>query len=251
MPTTSGSKKKSARASSSSVDSGSKSRSRQQQQSSERPELSNEANFPPFYPIIRHSLGDLLTPLKKACAIYAICIWAFNCFVLLLNFVATFFYLGMGGPEPIIMILVSFLFLILIPIPSVFTHYWPLYLACRSGNAIMYFLFGILWVVEIVFNVVMIIGVPYTGSCGLLTIIVLLFKALGDSTGIAWASVVIHLIVLLCWILNIVLVVIGIVLMYPNYKGDNGNLVEIQNQIISRVKALRAKAAFGGVQNVV
>jgi len=249
MPTTSGSKKKSRASAGIDSDSGSGSSRRNKRSSvasADKPELSNEANFPPCYPIIRHSLGDLLTPLKKACAIYAMIIWVVNVLVLVLNFVGSFFFLASteASEQSLIMLLVSLLWVIIIPLPNIIAQYWPVYLACRSGNAIMYAIFVICWLIAVVFNVVMIIGVPHLGSCGILTILVVAVKG-------QWVSAVYHLIVLCGWVLLIVLQLIGIVLMYPNYKADNGNLVELQNQLVDKIKGMRSKAALGGVRNVV
>lgn len=255
MPTTSGSKKKSARGSggvdyaettSTAASSTRKTKKSKATPAAEKPELSNEANFPPCYPIIRHSLGDLLSPLKKVCAIYAMILWAVNLVVLVLNFVGSFFYLASTTAEEnsLIMLLVSLLYVVVIPVPNIIFQYWPVYLACRSGNALMYALYVICTIVAVAFNAVMMLGVPYLGSCGVLTIIVVVAKG-------HWVSVGYHFVVLCCWLVLIVMQLIGIVLMYPNYKSDNGNLVELQHQLFDKIKGLRSKAALGGVRNVV
>lgn len=208
-------------------------------------ELSNEANFPPFYPIIRHSLGDLKSPLKKMCAIYAMVVWAVNAIVLLLNFVGAIVFLVLTTETTgLYMMLVSLIYIVVIPISNIILHYWPVYLACRSGNVVLYALFFISWAIGIVFNIVMIVGLPFIGSCGVLSALMVFLKG-------PWYIAIVVPIVMCGWILMIVLQVIGIILMYPNYKADNGNLVELQNQLFDKIKGMRAKAALGGVGNVV
>lgn len=122
--------------------------------------------------------------------------------------------------------------------------FWMVYWACSSGNSLVYLGFFICYIVAVIYCVVMLIGIPVVGGCGILSSVRLLL------TGV-WASLLAHLIISFCWVLLALYFVAITIINYNNFRADNGNLVALKDTLFSKIGGLKSKLAFSGVKNMV
>lgn len=127
--------------------------------------------------------------------------------------------------EFLVTVILSCVYFVLLPFFFFFMFYWSLYKATSTGNSLRYILFFLAYFVGILFNLIMVAGVPQLGSCGIVGAVGLLSKYLNSSSSSSSNSVVIIAMVYmfimgLLWLANALFMIIMVILNYKNFMSD-------------------------------
>ncbi|KAG9100300.1 hypothetical protein FRC06_004278 [Ceratobasidium sp. 370] len=121
-------------------------------------------NFPPFFPLIFHSINDEIPQEHRALITRLFQLWLVLGATLIINMVACIFILTSGGSDGGKDLAASISYIPVIGILSFLLWYRPIYNGYMKEQS-LYYCFHLL------FSVYMIIGIPSTGSAGLINTI--------------------------------------------------------------------------------
>eukprot|EP00761_Pharyngomonas_kirbyi_P012141 gb/GECH01012168.1/.p1 GENE.gb/GECH01012168.1/~~gb/GECH01012168.1/.p1 ORF type:complete len:206 (+),score=39.44 gb/GECH01012168.1/:1-618(+) len=192
----------------------------------------SEKNFPPCYPLVRHSWGDIEDSTRKTFAILCFIEFIVTSVLFLVNFIGGILGLvASQSKDAYVGVFVLSLIYFLLGVPAAFIlQYWPAYAAARSGNSLRYYIFFFAYFVAIIFMALMVCGIPTIGSCGLVTAIGLL-----DEDGNAKnAAVALFFIMTGAWFINLWFVVFLFVYGYHNYNNDEGSFSSAKKQLFTK-----------------
>lgn len=205
-------------------------------------------NFPPCCPFMYMSLsecgekkflvimGGIEYIGKSYCYLFCVCLYvsyfppclytAF-CLIAIANFVGAIIAMTAGGYDSsyLGMTVMASCYMLFIPFVAFFVQFYPVYGACKSNNSIRYYVFFIAYLLCVLFSVLMSIGVPNVGGCGLIA-------ALREIKSKRYAPAVFQFVMMGVWLSNAFYAVIIIALMYKYFYDDGGgNLSNIRSSV--------------------
>ncbi|KII88427.1 hypothetical protein PLICRDRAFT_41589 [Plicaturopsis crispa FD-325 SS-3] len=125
-------------------------------------------NWPPFFPLIFHSIADEIPVDSRPLITRLYQLWLVLLATLILNFVACLVILisgsGDGGKD----LGGSIGYIFIIGIPSFLLWYRPIYNAYMKEQSLYYYFYFFFGGFHLLFSLYMIIGIPSTGSAGLI-----------------------------------------------------------------------------------
>jgi len=125
-------------------------------------------NWPFFWPLIFHSIADEIPEQHRATVTRLYQIWLLLGVTLIVNFVACLFVLLAGSADGGKDLGASITYMPIIGILSFLLWYRPIYNGYMKEQALYYYIFFFFAGWHLVFSVYMIIGIPSTGSAGLI-----------------------------------------------------------------------------------
>jgi len=125
-------------------------------------------NWPFFFPLIYHSIPDEIPETHRATVTRLYQIWLVLLVTLVINFVACLFVLISGAPDGGKDLGGSLTYLPLIPPLSFLLWYRPIYNGYMKEQALYYYIFFFFAGWHLIFSIYMILGIPSTGSAGLI-----------------------------------------------------------------------------------
>lgn len=128
-------------------------------------------NWPPFYPIFYHDIDQEVPPEKRADVTTIYRGWLFLVAVLAWNLLTTVFLLTSGASGGGSDLGSGIFYLPVITILSFLLWYRPVYNAYAKEHSIFYLLYFVFGGFHVLFCFYMLIGIPATGSAGLINTI--------------------------------------------------------------------------------
>lgn len=128
-------------------------------------------NFPPFFPLIFHSIDDEIPQEHRALVTRLFQLWLVLGATLIVNMVACIFILTSGGSDGGKDLAASISYIPVIGILSFLLWYRPIYNAYMKEQSLYYYLYFFFGGFHLLFSIYMIIGIPSTGSAGLINTI--------------------------------------------------------------------------------
>ncbi|KIM49059.1 hypothetical protein M413DRAFT_60358, partial [Hebeloma cylindrosporum] len=179
-------------------------RRREQDLERREAELNNKAehirrhgrnNFPPFFPLIFHSIQDEIPETSRPLITRLYQLWLVLLGTLIINMVACMIILISGSPSGGGDFGGSLGYLILITPLSFLLWYRPIYNGYMKEQALYYYFYFFFGGFHLLFSIYMIIGIPGTGSAGFIQTI-RLFSAH------TWVAAVFALIATIGWVVQ-------------------------------------------------
>ncbi|PPR03631.1 hypothetical protein CVT24_007747 [Panaeolus cyanescens] len=176
-------------------------RRREQDLERREAELNNKAehirrhgrnNFPPFFPLIFHSIQDEIPETHRPLITRIFQLWLVLLGTLVINVVACIIILIAGSPSGGSDLGASLGYLIFISTLSFLLWYRPIYNGYMKEQALYYYLYFFFCGFHLLFSIYMIIGIQGTGSAGLIQTI----RAFGSHS---WVSAVFGLLATIGW----------------------------------------------------
>ncbi|KAJ7581462.1 scamp family-domain-containing protein [Mycena floridula] len=149
-------------------------------------------NWPPFFPLIFHSIRDEIPEASQPLVTRLYTLWLVLIGTLLLNFVACVCLLIAHSSEGARDMGASIGYLVIIPIASFLLWYRPIYNGYMKEQALYYYLYFFFGGFHLFFSIYMILGIPSTGSAGLIQTIQMFSSH-------KWAVAVIGLVTTVGW----------------------------------------------------
>ncbi|KDR81661.1 hypothetical protein GALMADRAFT_239750 [Galerina marginata CBS 339.88] len=152
-------------------------RRREQDLERRETELNNKAehirrhgrnNFPPFFPLIFHSIKDEIPEASRPLITRLFQLWLVLLGTLIINMVACIFILTAGSDGGGSDLGGSLGYLIFIPVCSFLLWYRPIYNGFMKEQALYYYFYFFFGGFHLLFSLYMIIGIPGTGSAGII-----------------------------------------------------------------------------------
>ncbi|TEB36369.1 scamp-domain-containing protein [Coprinellus micaceus] len=128
-------------------------------------------NFPPFFPLIFHSIKDEIPEAGRPTITRLFQLWLVLFGTLIINFVACIFIMTAGANGGGSDLGSSIGYLVFITPTSFLLWYRPIYNGYMKEQALYYYLYFFFGGFHLLFSVYMIIGIPGTGSAGLIRMI--------------------------------------------------------------------------------
>lgn len=123
-------------------------------------------NWPPFYPLIFHSIQEEIPEASRPLITRLYQLWLVLLLALIINMVANIFILTAGGGGSGLGSSIGYL--IVIPPTSFLLWYRPIYNGYMKEQALYYYMYFIFAGFHLAFSLYMIIGIPSTGGAGLI-----------------------------------------------------------------------------------
>ncbi|TFL07478.1 scamp family-domain-containing protein [Pterulicium gracile] len=125
-------------------------------------------NWPPFFPLIFHSIKDEIPENSRPLMTRMYQLWLVLLATLIINFVACLFVLLGGSPDGGHDLGASIGYMLFISVCSFLLWYRPIYNGYMKEQALYYYLYFFFCGFHLLFSFYMIIGIPSTGSAGLI-----------------------------------------------------------------------------------
>jgi len=125
-------------------------------------------NWPPFYPLIFHSIQDEIPELSRPLITRLYQLWFVLLGTLVINMVACIFILTSGSSNGGSDLGSSIGYLVVIPPLSFLLWYRPIYNGYMKEQALYYYFYLVFCGFHLVYSLYMVIGIPSTGSAGLI-----------------------------------------------------------------------------------
>ncbi|KAG6376351.1 scamp family-domain-containing protein [Boletus reticuloceps] len=126
------------------------------------------SNWPPFYPLIYHSISEEIPDASRPLITRLYQLWLVLLATLLVNMLACIFVLVAGASDGGKDLGGSIGYLFIIPPLSFLLWYRPIYNGYMKEQALYYYMYFFFGGFHLLFSVYMIIGIPSTGSAGLI-----------------------------------------------------------------------------------
>ncbi|KAG9318686.1 scamp family-domain-containing protein [Chiua virens] len=152
-------------------------------------------NWPPFYPLIYHSISEEIPEASRPLISRLYQLWLVLLATLFMNMLACIFVLTSGAPDGGKDLGGSFGYIFIITPLSFLLWYRPIYNGYMKEQALYYYLYFFFGGFHLLFSVYMIIGIPSTGSAGLIQTIQMF-------SGGHWAAGVLGAIATAGWVLQ-------------------------------------------------
>ncbi|KZT70151.1 scamp-domain-containing protein [Daedalea quercina L-15889] len=149
-------------------------------------------NWPPFYPIIFHSIKDEIPEEHRMLINRLYQLWFVLFGTLIINFIACIFVLTSGSSNGGSDLGSSIGYMFVITPLSFLLWYRPIYNGYMKEQALYYYMYFVFCGFHLVFSLYMIIGIPGTGSAGLIQTIQMYTRsafvaaALGTVATVGW-----------------------------------------------------------------
>lgn len=125
-------------------------------------------NFPPFFPLIFHSIQDEIPEASRPLITRLYQLWLVLVATLIINMVACIFVLTSGSSGGGSDLGASLGYVFTITIASFLLWYRPIYNGYMKEQALYYYFYFFFGGFHLLFSLYMIIGIPGTGSAGLI-----------------------------------------------------------------------------------
>ncbi|CEH17618.1 Secretory carrier membrane protein [Ceraceosorus bombacis] len=126
-------------------------------------------NWPFFFPLIYHDISSEIPPASQQVVTHLYWLWLLLLATLIVNVVACVFLIGRGA-DGIKDIITSAIYLPVIGVLSFLTWYRPIYNGFMKEHSIFYYLYFVCGF-HLVFSLYLVLGIPATGSAGLMNTI--------------------------------------------------------------------------------
>ena len=136
------------------------------------------------------------------------------------------------------MTVMSGIYLFFIPFVAFFVQFYPVYGACKSSSSLRYSIFFIAYLIGIIFCILMSVGVPNVGGCGLVA--ALWEISYKNYFGMTW-----QFIMMAVWLLNGVYMFVMMCIMYKFFNDDGGGIVAAKDAIVGLFARNAARNAVG------
>ncbi|KAF9464754.1 scamp family-domain-containing protein [Collybia nuda] len=133
--------------------------------------LHGKNNWPPFFPLIFHSIADEIPEASRPLITRLYQLWLVLVLTLIINMVACIFILLSGAEEGGRDLGASIGYLFIIPPVSFLLWYRPIYNGYMKEQSLYYYFYFFFGGFHLLFSLYMIIGVPSTGAAGLIRMI--------------------------------------------------------------------------------
>ncbi|KDQ11744.1 hypothetical protein BOTBODRAFT_35175 [Botryobasidium botryosum FD-172 SS1] len=150
-------------------------------------------NFPPFFPLIYHAIDEEIPQEHRPLITRIFQLWFLILATLIINMVACIFVLTSGTTDGGKDLGASIMLVPVIGLLSFLLWYRPIYNGLMKEQALYYYIYFVFCGFHLLFSVYMFIGIPSTGSAGLIQTISLFSKGhivggvLGIIATVAWA----------------------------------------------------------------
>ncbi|KAL7415950.1 scamp family-domain-containing protein [Mrakia frigida] len=128
-------------------------------------------NWPKFYPLIHHDISTAIPHESQATVTRLFQIWLALVATLLFNLLGCIFLLIAGASNGGSDMIASIVYVPFITLGSFFLWYRPIYWAYAKEYAIFYYIYFVFGGIHVAFSIYMAIGIPSTGSAGLINTI--------------------------------------------------------------------------------
>ncbi|KZS99202.1 scamp-domain-containing protein [Sistotremastrum niveocremeum HHB9708] len=128
-------------------------------------------NWPFFFPLIYHNIHEEIPESSRALVTRLYQLWLVLLGTLIINLIACIFFLIAGSTDGGRDLGASIMYLPVIGIASFLLWYRPIYNAYMKEQSLYYYLYFFFCGWHILFSIYMIIGIPGTGSAGLIQMI--------------------------------------------------------------------------------
>ncbi|KAL9931975.1 hypothetical protein V8E36_009036 [Tilletia maclaganii] len=128
-------------------------------------------NWPPFYPMLYHDIEAEIPPDSRPIVANVYKLWLLLVAALIVNLVATVFLLVQGSPDGGKDMISGIVYLPVISAASFMLWYRPLYNAYMKEASFFFYLYFVFGGFHLAYSAYMVIGVPATGSAGLINTI--------------------------------------------------------------------------------
>ncbi|EPQ58025.1 scamp-domain-containing protein [Gloeophyllum trabeum ATCC 11539] len=145
-------------------------------------------NFPPFYPLVYHSIQDEIPEASRPLITQMFRLWLLLLVTLLVNMVALIFATIVGTGDGFRDFGVSIMYIPVIGALSFLTWYRPIYNGYMKEQSLYYYVYFFFGGWHILFSLYMAIGLPSTGSAGIIqTVIMFAHGGAGIAGGVLGA----------------------------------------------------------------
>jgi hypothetical protein len=199
-------------------------------------------NFPVCCPFLYHNIiGECGT--KIYLAMMNVVEYFVFMTLIVANLIGAIAAIAVAGASNFLgLLIMSICFIFFVPLSAFALQYWIGYSACAHQSSIRYLLFFISYFIGILFNLLMVIGVPDAGGCGLISGI----KLVTTSNCTSCKGVGIYFFILATiWLLNAIYMGIMILLMLRHFRQDNGSLSNIKDSITGFFARKGVEGAIG------
>ncbi|ESK94555.1 secretory carrier membrane protein 2 [Moniliophthora roreri MCA 2997] len=152
-------------------------------------------NWPPFFPLIYHDIPEEIPEASRPLITRLYQLWLVLLGTLVINMIACIFILISGSSDGGRDVGSSIGYLFVISITSFLLWYRPIYNGYMKEQALYYYLYFFFCGFHLLFSVYMIIGIPSTGSAGLIQTVQMF-------VGHHWAAAVLGLVASIGWLLQ-------------------------------------------------
>lgn len=129
-------------------------------------------NFPPFFPLIFHSIKDEIPESHQQTMTRLFQLWLVLGVTLIVNLVAMIFVVVSGDGDGVRDLSGSITYLPIIGLLSFLLWYRPVYNAYMKDQALYFYLYFFFAGWHLLFSVYAVIGIPGTGAAGLITTVI-------------------------------------------------------------------------------
>ncbi|KAK1228425.1 hypothetical protein PQX77_008563 [Marasmius sp. AFHP31] len=152
-------------------------------------------NWPPFFPIIYHDIKDEIPEASRPLITRLYQLWLVLVVTLLINMIACIFILIAGSTDGGKDVGSSIGYIFVITITSFLLWYRPIYNGYMKEQSLYYYLYFFFCGFHLLFSIYMIIGIPSTGSAGLIQTVQMFSNR-------HWAAAVLALIATIGWFIQ-------------------------------------------------
>jgi len=195
-------------------------------------------NFPPFCPFMYMSLSECGN--KKVLCIMGAVEYLVFCLIALANFVGAIISLTSKGYQNAFLGLTvrSACYLFFIPFVAFFVQFYPVYGACKSSNSLRYAVFFFAYFIGILFCILMAVGVPNVGGCGLIA-------ALWELNYKNYFGATYQFVMMCVWIVNAIYMFVIMVITFKYFNEDGGSLVTIKDAVVGMFARNAVRSQIG------
>jgi len=129
-------------------------------------------NFPPFFPLIYHSIPDEIPEPSRPLITRLFQLWLVLAATLTINLVACIILVVSGQGDGVRDLSGAITYLPIIGVLSFLLWYRPIYNAYMKEQALYYYIYFFFCGWHLLFSIYMIVGIPGTGSAGLISTII-------------------------------------------------------------------------------
>ncbi|EIM90107.1 scamp-domain-containing protein [Stereum hirsutum FP-91666 SS1] len=133
-------------------------------------------NWPPFFPLLFHSIADEIPEASKPLITRLYQLWLVLALTLIINMVACIFVLTAGSSNGGKDLGASIGYIPVIGVLSFLLWYRPIYNGYMKEQSLYYYIYFFFGGFHLLFSIYMILGIPSTGSAGLIQTIQMFVK---------------------------------------------------------------------------
>ncbi|CDZ97160.1 Secretory carrier membrane protein [Phaffia rhodozyma] len=153
-------------------------------------------NWPKWYPIMHHDIHAVIPEQSRALMTRLYHLWLALVVTLIVNIVACVLLLISGASDGAKDMIGAAVYIPFIGIPSLYLWYRPIYYGYAKEHAFFFYLYYIFAGFHILFSVYMVVGIPSTGSAGLINMIAMF-------AGQHWAAAVLCVLASVGWVIQL------------------------------------------------